>query len=502
MVAAVVAVPLAPAWAASRPVVSGVSPAAGPIKGGAVVVVSGKNFTGTTRVMFGTTRAAKVRVLSSRRLQVTTPAHAAGTVHVRVVARGGTSSTVSADRYTYLAVPAVSAVAPATGPASGGTVVVVSGANLTGASAVTFGGSAGTSLRVLSSGRLQVTAPTHAAAAVDVRVTTPGGTSPVVSGDRYTYQDTAFATVQRSCVDSNALTGFVTGLGAAAAGQVQLAVTTPGGSFQPQVTGRAPTFVYAGRGAGQALPAGAFSATWTLMVNGATTTGHTQVGTAAALNCHTGSLRVTSAALSADKTRLYLGVAAVGMVAPSDASHGGLEMYALTATGNDGSSFSDAEDGPSVWDGDELASASATGGTYNGTVTLTPHAAITGNGPATLTVRGFADDPSVDAALPNTTATLGSTQPPSVTLSVTGVTSSADCATVSVSYQATGLTPTADYNLKRAPGFTQTSFRATGTTSTGILALEALTITGSSGTLATEASNTAPFTVPTCTPAS
>jgi len=125
--------------------------------------------------------------MSSTRLRVTSPAHAAGAVHVRVVTRAGTSARRAVDRFTYVGAPVISAVAPATGRTAGGTRVTITGARFVHVTGVRFGTSLGTSVTVLSPTRLQVTAPARAAGRVDIRVTTRYGTSAVVVADRYRY---------------------------------------------------------------------------------------------------------------------------------------------------------------------------------------------------------------------------------------------------------------------------------------------------------------------------
>ena len=59
---------------------------------------------------------------------------------------------------------------------AGGTTVQVNGANLGGATAVTFGGAAATGVVELSATSLECVTPPHAAGVVDVAVTTPAGT--------------------------------------------------------------------------------------------------------------------------------------------------------------------------------------------------------------------------------------------------------------------------------------------------------------------------------------
>src|SRR5437763_12084357 len=85
-----------------------------------------------------------------------------------------------------LAAPVVSAISPTGGPTAGGTTVTITGDHLANASAVTFGGAAGS---IVSNTNTEVvaTAPPGAAGAVDVGVTTIGGTSATSSADRFTY---------------------------------------------------------------------------------------------------------------------------------------------------------------------------------------------------------------------------------------------------------------------------------------------------------------------------
>ena len=88
-------------------------------------------------------------------------------------------------------VPAVTTVAPASGPTSGGTSVVITGSGflgLSGASAVTFGGVNSTNYVVNSPTKITATAPAHTAGVVDVVVTAAGGASdPTGHTDDFTY---------------------------------------------------------------------------------------------------------------------------------------------------------------------------------------------------------------------------------------------------------------------------------------------------------------------------
>ena len=171
----------------AAPTVTGVSPSSGPLAGGTSVSITGTAFTGATTVTFGASAASGVTVNSATSITATAPAHAAGAVDVVVTTPGGTSPTSSADLFTYIAAPTVTGVSPSSGPLAGGTSVSITGTAFTGATAVTFGASAANGVTVNSATSITATSPAHAAGAVDVTVTTPGGTSPTSSADLFTY---------------------------------------------------------------------------------------------------------------------------------------------------------------------------------------------------------------------------------------------------------------------------------------------------------------------------
>lgn len=85
--------------------------------------------------------------------------------------------------------PAITSIAPAFGPVTGGATVTISGTNLTAASAVKFGSTTATGFTVDSETQITATAPPSTKVGpVDVTVTTLAGTSPTVNDDRFTYQ--------------------------------------------------------------------------------------------------------------------------------------------------------------------------------------------------------------------------------------------------------------------------------------------------------------------------
>ncbi|MBM9508722.1 IPT/TIG domain-containing protein [Actinacidiphila acididurans] len=165
------------------PTVTKVAPASGPAAGGTAVTVTGTALSQTTAVAFGHTAAA-FKVTGPGTLTATAP-KGTGTVDITVTTPYGTTAVTAADRFTYLPAPAVTKVSPTTGPTTGGTKVTVTGSGFTGATAVLFGTKAA-KFTVTSSTVLTATAPAGTGT-LDIRVTTPNGTSAASAADRFAY---------------------------------------------------------------------------------------------------------------------------------------------------------------------------------------------------------------------------------------------------------------------------------------------------------------------------
>jgi hypothetical protein len=179
-------------YTAPPPTVTSVSPTAGPTTGGTSVTITGTGFTGATAVTFGAAAATSFTVVSATSITATSPA-GAGTVDVTVTTAGGTSAASPADQFTYIAQPTVAAISPTSGPGAGGTSITITGTGFSGATAVTFGGTAATTFAVTSATQITATAPTGTGT-IDVRVTTAGGTSTTSAADRFTYITTPAVT--------------------------------------------------------------------------------------------------------------------------------------------------------------------------------------------------------------------------------------------------------------------------------------------------------------------
>lgn len=173
--------------ASARPVITHISPTAGPVSGGNWITVTGSGFTGATSVVFGGRAASSFTVVSGTTIVAVAPAQGAALHHVYVITPGGTSAPYSTDLYTYQARPVVTHVSPASGSHNGGTTVTITGTGFTGATAVFFSGTAATHVTVVSSTKITARSPAESAGVRNVLVVGPGGTSATVTADRFTY---------------------------------------------------------------------------------------------------------------------------------------------------------------------------------------------------------------------------------------------------------------------------------------------------------------------------
>ncbi|MGC9960588.1 MAG: IPT/TIG domain-containing protein [Acidimicrobiales bacterium] len=177
------------------PSVTAIDPSAGPLAGGTSVVITGSGLDDTSAVSFGGTAATSYTVDSDTSVTAVSPSQAAGAVDVTVTNETGTSAVVVADTFTYDATPSVSTIAPATGSSKGGDVVTVAGTGFVpGFSTVSFGSSPGTAVSCSTTTACVATSPAQSAGAVQLTVTTAGGTSETTSADTFTYDGTPSVT--------------------------------------------------------------------------------------------------------------------------------------------------------------------------------------------------------------------------------------------------------------------------------------------------------------------
>ena len=147
------------------PVISSATPTSGPTN--TLVTINGSNFNGVSSVKFGGTDAASYIVVSS--MQITAIVGAGSTGSITVTTAGGVASY---PLFTYLPAPTFSSFSPST--ATAGETVVITGTNLTGATAVSFGGTSATSFTIDSP--TSITAVVGSGTSGNVSITTPAGT--------------------------------------------------------------------------------------------------------------------------------------------------------------------------------------------------------------------------------------------------------------------------------------------------------------------------------------
>ncbi|WP_284758092.1 Ig-like domain repeat protein [Agrobacterium sp. fls2-241-TYG-188a] len=104
---------------------------------------------------------------------------------VVTAADGTTTKTYTLAVTRAAAAPVVISLSPSTGSTSGGTAITIAGTDFTGATNVTIGGQAATNVSVVSATQITATTPAHIAGAVDVVVTTPGGSGTLTNGFTY-----------------------------------------------------------------------------------------------------------------------------------------------------------------------------------------------------------------------------------------------------------------------------------------------------------------------------
>jgi len=167
------------------PSLSSVSPVSGTSLGGTYVLISGSNFVNGCSVTFGGLPVQGLNFISSSSLGVTTPANSAGAVDV-VVTNPDNQSASLPQGYTYIRpAPEVLSCEPASGLTSGGQQITVRGKYFIAGCSASFDGLPA-SVTFIDSSTLTAITPSHAAGAVNVRVTNPDSQYGVLTGG-FTY---------------------------------------------------------------------------------------------------------------------------------------------------------------------------------------------------------------------------------------------------------------------------------------------------------------------------
>lgn len=166
------------------PFKSNLSPITGVTAGGNIVTINGTGLSTASAVHFGSATATPT-VVNDGQLTVAVPAGTGpGPVSVSVTTAGGTNNGLT---YTYVGAPTITTLDPNSGPASGGTVVTITGANFSTTQSVTFG-AVPAAFSVISDTSLSVVTPPTpdgAPGPADVTVTTTGGAATLAAGFTY-----------------------------------------------------------------------------------------------------------------------------------------------------------------------------------------------------------------------------------------------------------------------------------------------------------------------------
>ncbi len=132
------------------------------------VTITGKGFTGVTSVSFGGIPADSFTVVSPTSIIAYVGAGATGAVSVLT-----STATATLGGFTFIPSPTITSFTPNSG--GPGATIIIQGTNLTGATAIRFGGSLATSFSVQSPSTIQAVVGNGASG--NISVTTAGGTS-------------------------------------------------------------------------------------------------------------------------------------------------------------------------------------------------------------------------------------------------------------------------------------------------------------------------------------
>ena len=162
---------------AGAPTITSISPRKGHFLIGGVLTVTGTNLAGVSSVEFERTTdpiytlaGTNITANTATSFEVRSPTFIGeGVVNVVVTATAGTATSVGGVTFINPPHTTVSALVPDAGPATGGTVVMVLGRNLSGVTDVTFDGVSGT-ITGTTSTTVAVVTPPHAVGAVELTV--------------------------------------------------------------------------------------------------------------------------------------------------------------------------------------------------------------------------------------------------------------------------------------------------------------------------------------------
>ena len=171
----------------AAPTITSVSSSSGTTAGGGIITITGTGFLAGDTVKFGTLSCTPLTVVSSTSITCTVPANATlGAVDVSVTdlySQVGTALSA----YTYRGAPIVSSVSPSSGALAGSTLITITGSGFYTGALVSVGGSACTSVTVISPTSITCLTASHGAGATAIVVTNADTQSGTLNS-AYTYQ--------------------------------------------------------------------------------------------------------------------------------------------------------------------------------------------------------------------------------------------------------------------------------------------------------------------------
>jgi hypothetical protein len=169
--------------APAAPLLFGVTPGNGPPAGGTTLTLSGSRMKSDCSITFEGA-PAQATFVSETQFNAISPAHAPGTVDVRLSCSSGAS--VLTNAFTYLSTgPTLASITPSTGNIAGGTIVKLVGTGLSSACGVFFDGTPAHGVEAESATTLTAVAPPHSTATVNLSVRCGGTTTTL--GNAFSY---------------------------------------------------------------------------------------------------------------------------------------------------------------------------------------------------------------------------------------------------------------------------------------------------------------------------
>ncbi len=169
-------------WGNCPGTVTSVVPLQGGYLGGTLITITGSTLSYVTSVKIGGVAATNVVVLSDTTVTAVTPAGTVG--EAQIVLMSGSVFTFAPAPFVYVQ-SSISSVVPSSGIHFGGTAITITGTFLSGATSVTVGGVAATSVVAVSSTTVTAVTPAGSVGAVTVVVTGSKGTATAVGGFTY-----------------------------------------------------------------------------------------------------------------------------------------------------------------------------------------------------------------------------------------------------------------------------------------------------------------------------